>query len=674
VKLTDFGLATAERICYDRGTGSISYTPPEALPTRPTSITTDTVTAAPVSNDDGSADPFSGFDAAKHDVWSLGVVFFNLVTGKNPWAVASTENIFYADFLEWHTQSKLQQQHRLAFSPKFELSPSPLRVKFGLSKECDEVFYQVFEMDPQKRCEVAELGELVGKIQRFLDPMVLKGELSTTAMQVDIKGGVGVGNHGKSNDEGEEDDDDEMDEPPRCPPPGVGFVAGFMNSRAVDVKNERKPAQILNRVKSWSSDLSDMDFDAVPVFEPIPVATINDTTTAVPDVDMEPLPSVIKEQSDSNNSKLETSFQRFEPASPGLSYNSRTPWQLRPHRAPMRSHLTATTNTTSSISSSTCRAQKQKDHKTGYNRRPVPTTIRNVNVVNAKTTKTNNNNGKMLVVGTAMTYQKRPNDRGDSNNQNQSRKNTKKTRTRSPRTHGHPNQWKVHNNKNKNNNSNNGNITMSIQSRPAKNEISLPTASAPILVSSTSKPYRHPHHPAHQSPPKRNIPTSSPMEFDSLPALPTPAPPSVTLTSTATTITTTTTTTAPTSKPPKLSKPPTPTIIIDTTPTNAVKTAIPTPQTPLLSLLQSNTLADIFYSWMTSSSSSAPSSSSSSSVATPTNSGFFSWWDFEGEGSCSSSSAGGSSGSGGVSGGASSSGVSGVGEVYPKSVFWALQC
>ncbi|RKO90095.1 kinase-like domain-containing protein, partial [Blyttiomyces helicus] len=77
VQLADFGLATADDWTDEVGTGSIRYMAPECL----------------VGSDlDKSAGVVSPYAAAPNDVWALGVVLVNILTGRNPWAAPSTDD------------------------------------------------------------------------------------------------------------------------------------------------------------------------------------------------------------------------------------------------------------------------------------------------------------------------------------------------------------------------------------------------------------------------------------------------------------------------------------------------------------------------------------------------------------------------------------------------------
>ncbi|KAJ3414459.1 hypothetical protein HDV05_006552 [Chytridiales sp. JEL 0842] len=238
VKLTDFGLATTRRFCHDYGSGSVSYTPPDSLAGPAYDRchhrnNTPTDTSSDSSSDDSEEDP--GFDAAGHDVWSLGVVFFNLLTAKNPWYSATPDDAAYAEFSAWLESVNVFEKSISGGSGTTTTTtvkapgPSPLRKSFGLSKECDGVFKRVFQPEASHRCSLQDLRGLVERIPRFLDPAMKSAMLQPSKMMVEVRDAAGR----------------------------VSIVHAYKmgGSRASGARS---------RARSWSSDLSDMDFANVP--------------------------------------------------------------------------------------------------------------------------------------------------------------------------------------------------------------------------------------------------------------------------------------------------------------------------------------------------------------------------------------------------------------------------
>jgi serine/threonine protein kinase len=70
VKLADFGLATTDELCDDFQVGSNRYMSPEVY-----------------TAEQSETSPFKlPYSAAANDVWALGIVLINMLTGRNPWS------------------------------------------------------------------------------------------------------------------------------------------------------------------------------------------------------------------------------------------------------------------------------------------------------------------------------------------------------------------------------------------------------------------------------------------------------------------------------------------------------------------------------------------------------------------------------------------------------------
>ncbi|KAJ1568166.1 hypothetical protein HK405_003431, partial [Cladochytrium tenue] len=131
VKLADFGLATSDPWSTEMGCGSVRYMAPECFD--------------PLHNvPEGSTLPIPeviGYSPPANDVWALGVILINLLFGKNPWFEAhKTDAIFNA-----YCSS----------------NPNILRQQFNLSPQFDAVLRRAFELDPVRRCSIADLKHMV---------------------------------------------------------------------------------------------------------------------------------------------------------------------------------------------------------------------------------------------------------------------------------------------------------------------------------------------------------------------------------------------------------------------------------------------------------------------------------------------------------------------------------
>jgi len=119
LKLADFGLATTSAESTDKECGSGPYMAPEVL---------------------ASAGSYSTEFA---DIWSIGVVLFNMITAKNPWKRAMFDEPTFAEFME----------DRASF-----------QFRFSLSSELMALFGRIFTQNPKKRCRLTELRCLLSDL------------------------------------------------------------------------------------------------------------------------------------------------------------------------------------------------------------------------------------------------------------------------------------------------------------------------------------------------------------------------------------------------------------------------------------------------------------------------------------------------------------------------------
>ena len=122
VKLADFGLATHAKISKEFGCGSVRYMSPECL--------------------DSKLSP-EGYSPEMNDVWSLGIILINLLTGKNPWVEPRSTDINYSLYLS--------EQQAL----------STLKNQFKLSHELATVLSRVFSPDRSRRLSLQAFAESV---------------------------------------------------------------------------------------------------------------------------------------------------------------------------------------------------------------------------------------------------------------------------------------------------------------------------------------------------------------------------------------------------------------------------------------------------------------------------------------------------------------------------------
>ncbi|KAJ1548461.1 hypothetical protein HK405_003101 [Cladochytrium tenue] len=141
IKLADFGLATADSWSTEMGCGSVRYMAPECF---------DPLYNVPETDVAAASSPVEmvGYSPPANDVWALGVILINLLFGKNPWFEAHKSDAIFHAYCHHN--------------------PNILRQQFNLSPQFDAVLRRAFELDPVRRCSVADLKHMVDATTVFV--------------------------------------------------------------------------------------------------------------------------------------------------------------------------------------------------------------------------------------------------------------------------------------------------------------------------------------------------------------------------------------------------------------------------------------------------------------------------------------------------------------------------
>ncbi|KAI8834379.1 kinase-like domain-containing protein [Chytriomyces cf. hyalinus JEL632] len=206
--LGDFGLATKNPFPDTFGCGSISCTSPESL--------------------EGllHSSNANSYSARAQDQWGLAILLFIMITGYTPWyCAAASSDASFAAYQAWIQSRKLGNAN----------TPSNLKKRFGFTNEVESFFEKCFDAeDEDSRMTVSEMRQWVSKA----DVVFVEFGSASIVLPVSLAL-VDVGTP------------EEVDE--------------LIEGRDIPATKERSGK--LSRQHSWSSDFSEMDYSAIPVFD-----------------------------------------------------------------------------------------------------------------------------------------------------------------------------------------------------------------------------------------------------------------------------------------------------------------------------------------------------------------------------------------------------------------------
>ncbi|KAI0824097.1 kinase-like domain-containing protein [Trametes gibbosa] len=142
VYLADFGLATDQTIINEFGVGTKIYMSPECV---------------------GREFGYKPFCARFSDVWSLGVILVNMISGRHPWQKATMEDECFARFVQ---------------DPDFFLDVLPI------SDGANDILQRIFALNPLSRITLPELRQAVLELDTFFlseDELAAAGEFAQIA-------------------------------------------------------------------------------------------------------------------------------------------------------------------------------------------------------------------------------------------------------------------------------------------------------------------------------------------------------------------------------------------------------------------------------------------------------------------------------------------------------------
>ncbi|KAI0689209.1 kinase-like domain-containing protein [Cerioporus squamosus] len=171
VFLADFGLATVKRMIDEHGSGTSIYMAPECH---------------------GKLYGYEPYCTRTADIWALGVIFVNMLSGRNPWEKASMSDPDFAQFVD---------------------DPDYLYDALPVSEDACDILHDTFTLNPHRRITLRELREAVLNTETFFRPSEAEFSSSSSTKQSvgnatpDVPPGLSPP-ASRGNTEEEEDDDE----------------------------------------------------------------------------------------------------------------------------------------------------------------------------------------------------------------------------------------------------------------------------------------------------------------------------------------------------------------------------------------------------------------------------------------------------------------------------------
>ncbi|KIY47396.1 kinase-like protein, partial [Fistulina hepatica ATCC 64428] len=127
VAITDFGLATTDKLSNEYRTGSVYHMSPECQ--------------------GGQFARPGGYSPKANDIWSLGIILLNLMTGRNPWRIASASDPTFQAYLR----------------DPYNFIPCVLPV----STQVNDLLVHMLDVDWTTRMTLPELREAIMNVDNF---------------------------------------------------------------------------------------------------------------------------------------------------------------------------------------------------------------------------------------------------------------------------------------------------------------------------------------------------------------------------------------------------------------------------------------------------------------------------------------------------------------------------
>ncbi|GLB44014.1 putative protein tyrosine kinase [Lyophyllum shimeji] len=183
VAITDFGLATTDKLSEEFRTGSVYHMSPECQ--------------------GGEYAPTGNYSPMFNDIWSLGIILLNLATGRNPWKSATPDDQTFRAYL----------RDPVGFLPTV----------LPISSEVNDILVQMLEVDWRERMTLHEVRQAIEDVRTFYsDGVIFEGSMARCPWE-----------SGMDIDSDSSEDTKESSPPPKSE--GVDFVSHWSKDSTSDI-------------------------------------------------------------------------------------------------------------------------------------------------------------------------------------------------------------------------------------------------------------------------------------------------------------------------------------------------------------------------------------------------------------------------------------------------------
>ncbi|TFK38006.1 kinase-like domain-containing protein [Crucibulum laeve] len=202
IAITDFGLATTDKVSDEFRTGSVYHMSPECQ--------------------GGEFAPKGTYSPMSNDIWSLGIILLNLATGRNPWKSATLDDPTFQAYL----------RDPVGFLPTV----------LPISPEVNDILVRMLDVDFRERMTLREVRHAIEDVESFYsEGVIFEGSMARCPWE-----------SGMDIDSDSSDTVDDAPSPPKSPSPQLEDT-DYVSRWSKDTSSDIVFAQSLEQESSYGN-------------------------------------------------------------------------------------------------------------------------------------------------------------------------------------------------------------------------------------------------------------------------------------------------------------------------------------------------------------------------------------------------------------------------------------